>query len=353
MAPDAGHGDSGVAPSALAQALDALFAPAASNDTFSGSVLLIDGGEIVWSRGYGAADRTTERANTPSTIFRIGSVSKQLTAAAVLLLVQDGKLALTDPVAKFFPRYPVENLTKDGVAVTVHHLLSHTSGLPDPRATDAFKQIVWTRAIDPTEQVTLAMPLPLLRKPDTKHVYTSYNYLVAALILEKVSGQSYETFLRERIFTPLGMDRTGTHLPASRAAEAAVGYYAEGSVLTSFADDPFFRDPDVSFAFGSGQLYSTVEDLAKWDRALATASPLVPAVRDLLFTPNRDDYGYGWIIEHDPALIEWHNGAISPLGFSAILVRVPDKDRFIAVLSNRDIELVESFEAKVLTLAQR
>lgn len=351
---DAGTSDmAAIEPNPLATEVDELFAAAASDDTFSGSVLVIDGGKQVLARAYGAADRTADRANQPTTIFRIGSVSKQFTAAAILLLVQDGQLSLEDPVAKLFPDYPAANLEKNGVEVTIHHLLSHTSGLPDPRQTDAFKDIVWSRAIDPREQVEMAMPLPLVREPGTACVYTNYNFLLAALIVEIVSGQTYETFLRERIFAPLGMNDTGTILAPSRRADAAVGYSLYEGMLSSFADEPYFHDPDVSFSFGSGQIYSTVEDLARWDRALATDTPLTLSMRNRLWQPNLDDYAYGWIVERKPALMQWHNGAIAPLGFYSIVVRVPSKDRFLAVLANRDVDLVESFEAKILKLAQK
>ncbi len=340
-------------PNALADGIDALFTDAAAKDVFSGTVIVVDGGHQVLAKGYGLADRTTKRANTPDTILRIGSMSKQFAATAVLALVADGKLALTDPVSKFFPDYPAANLVMDGVAVTIHHLLSHTSGLPDPASTTAFKQAIWRRPIDPSEQVGFVQALPLVAKPGTTFAYLNFNFLVAALIVEKTAGVPYESFLKTRFFGPLGMKDTGTVLPAGDASRAALGYADLGSgMLTSFSQDPSFKDPDVTVAFGAGQVYSTIGDLALWDRALTGVAVLPAAQRDLLFTPNLASYGYGWVIEKkNNVSFEWHNGALSPVGFASYMIRVPSKDRFVAYLANRDIAGIEPFETKVEALA--
>lgn len=340
-------------PNAFATAIDTLFTDAEAKDAFSGSVIVVDGGKQVLEKGYGFADRSAKRKNLPDTLFRIGSISKQFAASAVLALVQDGKLALTDPVSKFFPDYPKENLTSDGAEVTVHHLLSHTTGLPDPLGDATLKKAVWRRAIAPTEQVDAGKKMPLVRKPGTAFEYVNYNFLLAALIVEKLSGEPYESFLKKRFFAPLGMNDTGTVLPASEAARAALGYADDTSgERTTLSDDPVFKDRDVTFAFGSGQIYSTVRDLAKWDRALADEKILPATSRDLLFKPNLDDYGYGWVIQKKAGVtMEWHNGALSPLGFTALVVRVPAKDRFVAYLANLDLDLIQPFEAKVEALA--
>ena len=339
-------------PNALADAIDALFTDAEAKDAFSGSVVVVDGGKTVLEKGFGAADRASKRKNAPDTIFRIGSISKQFTASAILALVKDGKLKLTDPVSKFFPDYPTANLVEDGTEVTLHHLLSQTSGLPDPGGTTPFKKAVWKKVIAPSEQVDFVKALPLVRKPGSAFEYLNYNFLLAAMIVEKASGQTYESFLRQRFFEPLGMKDTGTLLPSSQAPRAALGYYEDGGELISFADDPIFKDSDVSFAFGSGQIYSTVQDLARWDRALTGEAVLPKAQLDLLFAPNLEQYGYGWVIQKKAGItVQWHNGALSPLGFTALIVRVPAKDRFVGYLANMDIDRIQPFEAKVAALA--
>jgi CubicO group peptidase (beta-lactamase class C family) len=206
----------------------------------------------------------------------------------------------------------------------------------------------------PSEQIGFVQAMPLVRKPGTEFEYLNFNFLLAALIVEKVSGQTYDSFLKQRFFDPLAMTDTGMLLPSADAPRAAIGYAkdASGTLASDLADDPAFRDRDLTFFFGAGQIYSTVRDLAKWDRALVGDKVLAQAQRALLFTPNIDNYGYGCVIEKKSNVtVEWHNGAISPLGFTALIVRVPAKDRFVAYLSNFDLPLIEPFEAKVEALA--
>lgn len=342
------------APNALADAIDDVVGRAAKKDAFAGAVIVVDGGKQVLAKAYGSANRDAQKANALDTVFRVGSISKQFTATALLALVADGKVALTDPVSKHFPSYPKENLAKDGVEVTLHHLISHTSGLPDPRATSPFKAAVWRRAIAPSEQVGWAQTLPLVATPGTSYAYLNYNFLLAALVVEKVSGQSYEAFLKSRFFGPLGMTDSGTVLAGSPLDRSAVGYYDSDGELLAFTDDPSFKDTDVTLAFGSGQVFSTVGDLAKWDRALYGDKILPAAQRDLLFKANLDDYGYGWVIETKKGVtVEWHNGALSPLGFSSFMVRVPSKDRFVVYLSNIDISRVQPLESKIIDYVTR
>jgi len=343
------------APNALADAVDALFTSAAEKDAFAGAVVVVDEGREVLRKAYGPANRDTKAPNQPDTIFRIGSVSKQFTAAAVLALAAEGKLAVTDEASKYFPEYPPENLTKDGASVTLHHLLAHTSGIADPYATSFFAKAAWRRPIDPQELIDAAKSLPLTTKPGESFAYSNYGYLLLARIVEKVSGKTFEAYLKERFFAPLGMTDTGTRMPSSLAARAAVGYEkAKDGTFTSLADDPAFRDPDCTLAFGAGQVYSTVADLAKWDRALETDTALPAAQRALLFTPNLSDYAYGWVVEQKSGVtMQWHNGSLAPLGFTSLVVRVPSKQRFVAYLTNLDTQTIVPFEKKVEALVVR
>jgi D-alanyl-D-alanine carboxypeptidase len=347
--PDAGPAPE--APNALATSADALFTEAESKKTFAGTVVVVDGGKIVLEKAYGTAHVAPDAKNAADTIFRIGSVTKQFTATAVLTLAAEGKLAVTDPLSKHFPDYPTEKLTKDGAEVTLHHLLSHTSGLADPRQSDYFKTNVWKKPIDRQEMLRQGMLLDLIDKPGASFKYLNQNFLLLALVIEKVSGQSWEELLTKRFFEPLGMKDTGAFLPASKKARAATGYYEDTGTLMAWSEAKGFGDPDVTFAFGSGQLYSTAHDLALWDRALASGK-IAPAIQKQLFTANVSRYGYGWSIEKESGVdIQWHNGAISPLGFSSFVVRVPSKDRFIAYLANRDIDITEALEGKVAALS--
>lgn len=341
-------------PNVVAEEVDRILSKAAASDAFSGSAIVVDGGKTVLVKGYGLRDRSGESANAGDTIFRVGSISKQFTASAVLALAAEGKLAVTDPLSKWFPSYPKENLSKDGEEVTLHHLLTHTSGLGDARGTKFFSQTAWRRPITPDEVIAEGQLLPMVAKPGTAYAYLNYGYLLLARIVEKASGKSYEAFLQDRFFTPLEMNDTGTILPEAKKTRAAIGYErsADGQTFTSFADDPSFRDVDVTLSFGSGQIYSTVLDLAKWDRALVTEQALGAAQKAMLFQPFLAEYAYGWVVEKKSGIdVQWHNGALAPLSFTSFMMRIPSKDRFVAYLSNFDLDTISPFEKRITTAA--
>lgn len=338
----------------LAIALDELFVGAAAKDQFAGAVVAVDGGKTVLTRAYGLADRTAKLPNTTDGIFRIASVSKQFTASAILALEEEGKLATTDPVSKFFPEYPKENLEMDGVVLTLHHLLSQTSGLADAQATPYFRANVWKHPIDPQKLLEAEMVLPLKRKPGQLFEYLNTNYFLLGLVIERVSGKPYETFLRERLWSKAGMSDTGTVLPKDKAARAAPGWAFGGKSFYSYETVAEFPDSDATYVFGSGQVFATVADLAKWDRALVGDTVLSAQSRDKLFAPNLAGYGYGWVNEKRGTVpLVWHNGALSPAGYSALVVRERGKDRFVAYLANLDIDVVKPLEAKVKAIVAR
>jgi CubicO group peptidase (beta-lactamase class C family) len=346
-----GEPDAAPKPNALATAVDSLFTQADTDKKFAGSIVVVDDGKVVLEKAYGLADPKGTRVNETSSVYRIGSISKQFTAAAILKLAEQGKLAITDPVSKYFPDYPPANLTMGGVEVTLHHLLSQTSGLPDPAAVPSVSAQFWFDPIAPTAQVAAVSAKPLLFKPGSKHAYLNFNYLMLGLVVEKASGQNYEDYLRANLWNPSGMQVTGTLLPAGLASQASIGSSTKTGKLYVLANVPSFKDRNLTLAFGAGQVYSTAADLAKWDRALDTDSVLSAASRKLLFTPNLDDYAYGWVHQVQSGVAyDWHNGALSPLGFSAYMVRVPAKKRFVAYLSNFDIERTQSLEVEVETL---
>jgi CubicO group peptidase (beta-lactamase class C family) len=334
------------------EAVDALLCDAAATGAFSGSVVIVDGGKQVLAKGYGMADRAVRRRNAPNTIFRIGSLSRQFVATAILALAEDGRLSLTDPISKFLPEYPRENLARDGVEVTLHHLLAGMSGLPNPATTGFFKLNVWRRPIAPAQQVNAVKGFPLVTTPGTAFAYLNYDYLLLALVVERASEQPYGSFLRTRFFEPLGMKDTSTFVSAKDSGREALGYSKDGGELRVVAEAPTFHDRQLTFAFGWGQISSTVEDIARWDRALAGESVLPAAKRNLLFAPNRGHNAYGWVVEtREGVTLQWHDGAISPFGFASLMVRVPAKDRLVAYLANMDLALTLLLEAKVEALA--
>lgn len=289
------------------------------------SLLVVSNGTPIVRRAWGLADLESRVAVTPRTNFRLASVTKQFTAAAILLLAEDGKLSLTDHVRKWLPSLPP---ALD--SVTIEHLLTHTSGIVDyedviPRGT--------------TAQLHDADVLRLLEsqdstyfKPGSRYQYSNSGYSLLALIVGRASGKSFATFLRERIFTPLGMTNTVAYEEGiSTVANRAFGY--------TMKDGSWARkDQSVTSAvLGDGGIYSSIDDLAKWDAALYDSRLLSNESRRLAFTSHTTTdkpdvkYGFGWRISGETV---WHSGETS--GFRNVIVRYPARRLTVVILTNRD-----------------
>ncbi|UOV07020.1 beta-lactamase family protein [Pseudoxanthomonas sp. F37] len=290
------------------------------------SVLVLLAGEPVFQRSYGLADLEAGVASSPATNYRLASVSKQFTAASVLLLVQDGALTLDDPVRRWLPSLPVA-----AKGITLHHLLSHTSGLVD------YEDLL---PPDQARQVRDADVLHLLEREDrlyfpagSDYRYSNSGYALLALVVERASGQRFSSFLRTRIFSPLGMTATlaredeGPPVP-----DRAFGY--------SLVGDRWDRTDQstTSAVLGDGGIYSSITDLAKWDAAwyddrLLSAQSRALATQAATATPETDvaHYGYGWRLQ---GRMQWHSG--ESIGFRNVLLRFPAQHLTVIVLSNRD-----------------
>ena len=289
---------------------------------FSGSVLVAKGGKILLCKGYGMADYENDIPNTLQTKFNLASVTKQFTAAAIMILQQKGLLSVEDPISKYIPGYP------HGDEITIHDLLSHTSGIPE-----YFNFIgdysVANMPPSLNEIIELFKNEPLEFTPGERHEYSNSNYILLSFIIEKVSQKSLAQFMQENIFQQLNMVGTGFDYDPTDE-KFAVGYVAE--------DENFNRVDyvDMSFAYGDGNLISTVEDLYLWDRALYTEKLFSKELLNKMFTSIKDDYGYGWVVSEAFGRKHiWHNGAID--GFHAMISRFVDDDVCIIVLSNLDI----------------
>ncbi|MCK7490937.1 MAG: beta-lactamase family protein [Comamonadaceae bacterium] len=241
----------------IAARMDAYLTASHGLDRFSGSVLVARGGQIVLRKGYGMANYELSVPNGPETKFRLGSITKQFTAMAILQLESQGKLAVSDTVETVFPGFP------NGGRITIRHLLTHTSGLPNMTE---FPDYAKTMALPSTalETVGRFKDLPLDFEPGERLSYSNSGYVLLGAIIEKVAGRSYEEFVRENIFRPLGMDDTGYDHPDAILKNRASGY--------EFADDRLAnaRYIDMTIPHAAGGLTSTVDDLYKWDRALYT-----------------------------------------------------------------------------------
>lgn len=289
------------------------------------SVLVLRDGVPLLRRAYGLADLEQQVAATPATNYRLASMTKQFTAAAVLALIEDGRLSLDDPVREWLPSLPPA-----ADPITIRHLLTHTSGLID------YEDLIPPAT---TRQVHDADVLQLLESqhrlyfaPGTRYRYSNTGYALLALIVARVSGQDFASFLRTRIFLPLGMrDTLAYQAGVSSIAHRAFGYSYERSAWRR-------TDQSVTSAvLGDGGVYSSIDDLAKWDAALYDERLLSARSLALAFTPATatDDpavrYGFGWRISGETL---WHSGETA--GFRNVIVRYPRHHFTVVVLTNRD-----------------
>jgi CubicO group peptidase (beta-lactamase class C family) len=289
------------------------------------SVLVIRDGTIVFRRAYGLSDLDRRVAATPATNYRLASMTKQFTAAAILLLAQEGRLSLDDPIRKWLPTLPTA-----AAPITVRHLLTHVSGLVD------YEEIIpegQSRQLHDTDVLRL-----LESQERTYFVtgsqfrYSDSGYALLALIVGSVSGEDFASFLRRRIFMPLGMQTTVAYEQGiSVVANRAFGYSARGQTWTR-SDQSL-----TSAVLGDGGIYSSVDDLAKWDAALYDSRVLSTESLRQIFTPaiaTEDPnvrYGFGWRMTGETV---WHSG--ETLGFRNVIVRYPRRHFTVIILTNRN-----------------
>jgi CubicO group peptidase (beta-lactamase class C family) len=291
--------------------------------SFSGSILVAQNGKLLLTKGYGMADVELGVLNTTNTKFRLGPITQQFTAMAILELEEEGKLDVEDSVCKHIPECP-----NDWREVKIANLLTHTSGIPN--FTD-FTDYEKTRMMPTTVQELLARfkKKPLEFKPGEKVKYSSSGYEVLGAVIENVSQEPYAKYLAQHIFEPLEMHDTGYDSATRIMPQRASGYRREGDTAT-FANAPYL---DMSIPFSAGGLYSTVEDLYRWDRALHSEKLVSSKSLDQMFTPYRDGYGFGWrILKEYQRRVLVYAGTIN--GFSAAIRRYPDDDACVIVLGN-------------------
>ena len=287
---------------------------------FQGTVLVTKGGEPLLRKGYGLANREWNIPNAPDTKFRLGSITKQFTAAAILQLVERGKLSLEDPISKHYADAPAA-----WEKITIHHLLNHTSGIVSYTGLPGFFQKQAMIARTPVEIVKLTQEMPLEFDPGTKFKYNNTGYVLLGHVIEKISGVGYDEYLRKNIFEPLGMKDSGYDWNTSVIARRASGYNPDGKLA------PYL---DMSLPHAAGSLYSTVDDLAKWVEALESGKVVSKENYAKMTTAYLSQYGYGLVMEkregHD---VVGHGGGIN--GFNTILLRAPADKLTVVVLGNQ------------------
>ncbi len=287
---------------------------------FSGAVLVAKDGKTIYENGFGLANREYDIPNTPRTRFRLASVSKQFAATGIMILEHEGKLKVDDPISKYV------EVPEAWAKVTLHQLLSHTSGVPENLRPALFKGM-WGQPIDKDHLIDHLKKQPLDFKPGEKWSYSNTGYALLGLTIEKVSGKPYDEFLKERIFDPLGMKDTGIDTRKLVLKSRAEGY---GMSKSEYIHAQYI---DMSQVFSAGSMYSTVEDMLKWDSTLYTEKILPEKSLARMWTPVKNEYGYGWlIIRARGHKLIIHDGGLP--GFVTSVLRFPDEKLYICVLCN-------------------
>jgi CubicO group peptidase (beta-lactamase class C family) len=304
-----------------------------AGDVPGASVLVVRDGHVLHRASYGLADLEAHTAATPQTNFRLASVSKQFTAAAMAILAKRGALSYDDPITRYFPSLPAY-----AQRITIKQVLTHSSGLPD------YEDLI---PKEQTEQVSDLDVLHLIEKtdhtlfePGSKYQYSNTGYVFLGLIVAKVSGISFPAFLKREIFDPLGMHDTVAYVRgASTIAHRAYGYTHKDGTWTR-------RDHSVTSAtLGDGGIYSSIDDLQKWDASLSNGKPEYTVASD----EGDNRYGYGWFHgQHHGYRTQWHTG--STTSFRNVIVRFPDERLTVIVLSNRDEPSPQDVALKVADL---
>jgi len=314
--------------STLEAQVDALLSDYAGQDTPGAAVTIIQDERVLLSKGYGSANIEQKSPCRPETNFRLASMTKQFTAACILLLENEGKLTLEEDLTELFPEFPTY-----GKTITVRHLLSHTSGLLD------YEDLIPNGTVLPVldrDVLRLLMQQDHTKfKPGEKFDYSNSGYSLLSLVVEVRSGMTFAQFLRTRIFVPLTMEHSLAYEQGlSAIPNRAYGYTKDG-------DSSKRTDQSLtSSVLGDGGIYSSVVDLVKWNAALNSEKLLPKRAFEQAFTPGPkadeagNRYGFGWFINEYRGLKEvWHSG--NTMGFTSRVLRFPEKKFAVILLANR------------------
>jgi CubicO group peptidase (beta-lactamase class C family) len=292
---------------------------------YQGAALVAKDGKVLFEKSYGMANIELGVPNTPEMKFQIGSITKQFTATAIMQLAEKGLLSPDDPITKYLPDYPQET----GDNVTIHHLLSHTSGIP---SYTGMPGVMDNKALEVSVEDLMGIfkDEPLDFEPGEKYVYSNSNYVVLGAIIEKITGQTYEQYLQQNIFGPLGMKNSGYDHRDKIMINRAAGYSEDedGELINA-------EFVHMSAPYAAGALYSTIGDMFIWDQALYGEKLLKRSSLERMFTPVKGRYGYGWVIDQPYGHRHiWHNGGI--FGFVTNIGRWVDDRVCVVVFSNND-----------------
>lgn len=314
------------------EAFDAALSPYFKPDKPGATIIVTRNGNTIFRKAYGMADLERNISLQPDMVFRLGSLTKQFTAVAVMMLADEGKLAVTDEITRFLPEYPTH-----GKKITIENLLTHTSGIKNYTEMAKFAD---NRSADMTHQqmIDLFKDEPLEFEPGDRFSYSNSGYFLLGAIIEQVSKMSYSSFTARYIFEPLGMTRTAYEGYERTDAKRVEGYSGKNRVLPISMTRPY----------AAGALISTVDDLAIWDAAISSKKLLRPESWEQVFTAHKlksgaaTNYGYGWFIDRFKGYeTASHGGDID--GFSAYAMRLPTDNLYIAILTNSDGRSTNTF----------
>jgi CubicO group peptidase (beta-lactamase class C family) len=319
--------DAGAAPTTeeIAKRADIYLQARTDAGTFNGTVLLARGGTPLFVKGYGFADETAQLRNTARTQFPIASITKPFTATLVMKLQHQGRLDLGRPICTYLEPCPAH-----WQPITVRQLLMHTSGIPDyAKQADFPRKMSEPRAL--SQIIAEFRERPLEFSAGTRYSYSNSGYVLLGMILEKASHKSYAQLLQEQILTPLGMRDTGFDAKGPARPKLALGYRPDG-VRNARAEDV-----DPSWLYSAGGIYSTVEDLLKWDRAMSAGIVLPRELLEQMWSAEHGVYGFGWqLMRPSPQSLNrtlvYHAGGTS--GFSSDFLRYPQEHVTVILLAN-------------------
>ena len=311
----------------LTRYADELLSKAYPADAPGASALVVRNGKVLLRKGYGMADLELGVPVRPEMVFELGSVTKQFTATAILMLQERGKLSVQDEITKYLPDFPTH-----GQKITIEHLLTHVSGIPSYTGLPEWPA-KWREDLTVDQLIGLFKDKPLEFNPGTRWAYDNSGYVLLGAIIEKVSGKTYEDFVEQEIFAPLGMKHTFYNHNEELVPGRVQGYEKEG--------DGYRRARYLSMThpYAAGSLISSVDDLWIWEQGLSSGKLIRQASLDRMFTPAKltsginTHYAYGWnTFEYGGHKVIEHGGGI--FGFLTHVTRVPDEHLYVAVLSN-------------------
>ncbi len=311
----------------ISQAMDTALSPYFKANTPGATVLVTKDGKTLFRKAYGMANLEQEVAMKPEMIFRLGSITKQFTAVAIMMLSEQKKLDVKDEITKFFPDYPTH-----GKKITIEHLLTHTSGIMSYTSMPKFQEIN-DKDLTPQEFMDVFKNEPMQFEPGERFGYCNSGYFILGAMIEKLSNQTYAEFLAQNIFEPLKMKHTA-YEGFERDGLKRIEGYSTGANGFEVA-----KSLSMTIPYAAGALVSTVDDLAKWDWAITEGKLLKPETWSQIFTPFKlnngefSKYGYGWSLRdvHGFASIQ-HGGGIN--GFRTIAIRIPKEKLYVAILLN-------------------